>query len=127
MSGIVPTLVGAKKWKPDKEELEKELKKLGIPKEEFKLSKLANEIYLDPCDPVENVNITKYDLHSPLSSLLSCVQIKSRYLPTGHYLRPHDMEFCLVSTDFDEEEIFEWFKRFRKDCPNGKLTRAQLR
>ena len=59
MSGIVPTLVGAKKWKPDKEELEKELKKLGIPKEEFKLSKLANEIYLDPCDPVENVNIIK--------------------------------------------------------------------
>ena len=37
------------------------------------------------------------------------------------------MEFCLVSTDFDEEEIFEWFKRFRNDCPNGKLTRAQLR
>ena len=60
MSGIVPTLVGAKKWKPDKEELEKELKKLGIPKEDFKLSKLANEIYLDPCDPVENVCITKY-------------------------------------------------------------------
>ena len=57
MSGIVPTLVGAKKWKPDKEELEKELRKLGIPKEEFKLSKLANEIYLDPCDPVENVTI----------------------------------------------------------------------
>ena len=60
MSGIVPTLVGAKKWKPDKEELEKELRKLGIPKEEFKLSKLANEIYLDPCDPVENVTIISY-------------------------------------------------------------------
>ena len=70
------------------------------------------------------------DLQIPsfFSSLLtSCLQIKSRYLPTGHYLRPHDMEFCLGSTDFDEEEIFEWFKRFRKDCPNGKLTRAQLR
>ena len=125
MSGIVPTLVGAKKWKPDKEELEKELKKLGIPKEEFKLSKLANEIYLDPCDPVENVNTILPGYCSQLTSHL--VQIKSRYLPTGHYLRPHDMEFCLVSTDFDEEEIFEWFKRFRKDCPNGKLTRAQLR
>ena len=62
MSGIVPTLVGAKKWKPDKEELEKELRKLGIPKEEFKLSKLANEIYLDPCDPVENVTIILYQL-----------------------------------------------------------------
>ena len=75
MSGIVPTLVGAKKWKPDKEELEKELKKLGIPKEEFKLSKLANEIYLDPCDPVENVNIIEYYIFSPLSSLLSSDQV----------------------------------------------------
>ena len=55
------------------------------------------------------------------------VKIKSRYLPTGHYLRPHDMEFCLRTTDFDEDQIFEWFKRFRNDCPNGKLTRAQLR
>lgn len=55
MSGIVPALVGAKKWKPDKEELERELKKMGIPKEEFKLSKLANEILLDPANPVENV------------------------------------------------------------------------
>ena len=105
--------------------MEKELKKLGIPKEEFKLSKLANEIYLDPCDPVENVNTILPGYCSQLTSHL--VQIKSRYLPTGHYLRPHDMEFCLGSTDFDEEEIFEWFKRFRNDCPNGKLTRAQLR
>ena len=75
MSGILPILVGAKKWKPDKEELEKELKKLGIPKEEFKLSKLANEIYLDPCDPVENVNIIEYYIFSPLSSLLSSDQV----------------------------------------------------
>ena len=37
------------------------------------------------------------------------------------------MEFCLSTTDFDEDEIFDWFKRFRNDCPNGKLTRAQLR
>ena len=56
MPGIVPTLVGAKKWKPDKEELERELKKMGIPKEDFKLSKLANEIFLDPANPVENVS-----------------------------------------------------------------------
>ena len=54
-------------------------------------------------------------------------QIKSRYLPTGHYLRPHDMEFCVSSTDFTEDAIYDWFKRFRRDCPNGKLTRAQLR
>ena len=37
------------------------------------------------------------------------------------------MEFCVQSTDFNEEEIYDWFKRFRNDCPNGKLTREQLR
>ena len=60
-------------------------------------------------------------------NLIVLVQIKCRYLPTGHYLRPHDMEFCIRSTDFNEDEIYDWFKRFRKDCPNGKLGRAQLR
>ena len=37
------------------------------------------------------------------------------------------MEFCVASTDFTEDVIYDWFKRFRRDCPNGKLTRAQLR
>ena len=53
--GIVHTLVGAKKWKPDREELNKELKKLGLPKEDFKQRKLEDEILLDPKDPIENV------------------------------------------------------------------------
>ena len=55
--GIVDTLVGAKKWKPDREELDKELKKLGLPKEDFKQSKLEEEMLLDPKDPVQNVGI----------------------------------------------------------------------
>ena len=53
--GIVPTLVGTKKWKPEKEELEKELKKLGLAKDDVKLSKLEEEILLDPSNPIENV------------------------------------------------------------------------
>ena len=53
--GIVPTLVGTKKWKPEKEELEKELRRLGLAKEDVKLSKLEDEIVLDPADPIENV------------------------------------------------------------------------
>ena len=57
MSGIVDTLVGAKKWKPDREELDKELKKLGLPKDDFKQSKLEEEMLLDPQDPVQNVSI----------------------------------------------------------------------
>ena len=59
LSGIVHTLVGAKKWKPDREELNKELKKLGLPKEDFKQRKLDDEILLDPRDPVENVTKLK--------------------------------------------------------------------
>ena len=57
MIGIVNTLVGAKKWKPDREELSKELKKLGLPKDDFKQSKLEGEVLLDPKDPVENVTV----------------------------------------------------------------------
>ena len=58
--GIVPTLVGTKKWKPEKEELEKELRRLGLAKEDVKMSKLEDEIVLDPADPIENVKyITK--------------------------------------------------------------------
>ena len=34
-----------------------ELKKLGLPKEEFRFSKLSEELVLNPADPVENVRI----------------------------------------------------------------------
>ena len=125
--GIVPTLVGTKKWKPEKEELEKELRRLGLAKEDVKMSKLEDEIVLDPADPIENVEYIKSTFNFLIENLIVLVQIKCRYLPTGHYLRPHDMEFCIRSTDFNEDEIYDWFKRFRKDCPNGKLGRAQLR
>ena len=55
----MPTLVGTKKWKPEKEELEKELRRLGLAKEDVKLSKLEDEIVLDPADPIENVKYIK--------------------------------------------------------------------
>ena len=34
-----------------------ELKKLGLPKEEFRFSKLSEELVLNPADPVENVRL----------------------------------------------------------------------
>ena len=55
----MPTLVGTKKWKPEKEELEKELRRLGLAKEDVKMSKLEDEIVLDPADPIENVEYIK--------------------------------------------------------------------
>ena len=36
-----------------------------------------------------------------------------RYQPTGYYLRPSDMEYCVEHTGFTEDEIFTWFKSFR--------------
>ena len=36
--------------------LNQELKKLGLPKEDFKFSKLTEELLLDPDDPIENVS-----------------------------------------------------------------------
>ena len=34
-----------------------ELKKLGLPKEDFRFSKLSEELVLNPADPVENVRM----------------------------------------------------------------------
>ena len=56
LKGIVPTLVGTQKWKPDKEELEKELRRLGLAKEDVRITKLEDEIVLDPENPIENVS-----------------------------------------------------------------------
>ena len=36
------------------------------------------------------------------------------------------MDFCIEKTNFTEDQIIDWFKRFRIDCPNGRLTMAQL-
>ena len=37
----------------------------------------------------------------------------AKYMDTGSYLRPHDMQFCVERTKFAEEKIVAWFKRFR--------------
>ena len=47
--------MGTKKWKPEKEDLERELRRLGLAKEDVRLSKLEEELLLDPANPVENV------------------------------------------------------------------------
>ena len=40
-----------------------ELRKLGLPKEDFRFSKLSEEVVLNPEDPIENVGIEKETLH----------------------------------------------------------------
>ena len=38
-------------------------------------------------------------------------QMTAKYMDTGTYLRPHDMQFCIERTKFSEEQIVNWFKR----------------
>ncbi|XP_023337528.1 uncharacterized protein LOC111708396 [Eurytemora carolleeae] len=107
--GILQTLSrskGVKPWESNEEELNKELRRLGLKKEDLKLDK--KPLLLDPANnPIDRV--------------------KAKYMDTGSYLRPHDILFCLQNTKFSEEKIISWFKRFRLECPDGRLSRTHLR
>ena len=37
-----------------------------------------------------------------------------------------DLQFCLKKTRFNKKTILSWFKNFRSECPNGKLSRSHL-
>ena len=74
----MPTLVGTQKWKPDKEELEKELRKLGLAKEDVKLSKLEDELLLDPSNPVENVGYENFYIYF-LCKILDQIPLPSNW------------------------------------------------
>ena len=92
-----------KKWEADHEEKDKAMKKLNIDN-----TKLDEEVVIkDEEDPVS--------------------QFKLQFCKTGSYLKPHDMKFCVDKTNFTEDEIIDWFKRFRTDCPDGRLTKDHLR
>merc|ERR1712149_62894 len=37
-------------------------------------------------------------------------------------LSKHDLEFLKTSTRYDENTIKDWYKGFKSDCPDGRLT-----
>ena len=37
-------------------------------------------------------------------------------------LSQEDLEFLKAHTRYDENTIKEWYKGFKQDCPNGRLT-----
>ncbi|EDS30513.1 conserved hypothetical protein [Culex quinquefasciatus] len=41
-------------------------------------------------------------------------------------LSKEDMDFLKSHTRYDESTIKEWYKGFKQDCPNGKLTPAKF-
>ena len=40
----------------------------------------------------------------------------------GDKLSKEDLEFLRSNTRYDEGTINEWYKGFKQDCPDGKLT-----
>ena len=82
-------------------------------------AKEMKKLNIDNSKLDEDVLIT--DVEDPIS------QFKLYFCKTGSYLRPDDMRFCIEKTNFSEDEIIDWFKRFRTDCPDGKLTKDHLR
>ena len=47
-------------------------------------------------------------------------------MSTGKYLSTSDFDFCVSHTKFSDVEILNWFKGFRKEVPNGHLSKSHL-
>ena len=41
-------------------------------------------------------------------------------------LTQEDLDFLRAHTRYDENTIKEWYKGFKQDCPNGRLTPGML-
>merc|ERR1719219_3205684 len=41
-------------------------------------------------------------------------------------LSQEDIEYLKINTKFDEQEIREWFKGFKVDCPDGELGKDKI-
>ena len=93
-----------RRWEAFFEEREKQLKKLNLDLATLEADDVATG---DNEDPVN--------------------KFRRMFCKTGSYLRPDDMKYCISKTNFTEDQIIEWFHRFKKDCPNGRLTVDQLR
>ena len=97
------------------------------------MSKIEEDVFIDnKDDPISKFKLkffkVKYMqiqlLGSKIKTLIICNHILTKQ--TGSYLKSEDMDFCIEKTNFTEDQIIDWFKRFRIDCPNGRLTMEQL-
>lgn len=41
-------------------------------------------------------------------------------------LSKEDLDFLLDNTNFNKQQIKQWYKGFMRDCPNGQLTRKKF-
>ena len=68
-----------------------------------------------------NVFLTSYFIYDIFSepSYKNCA-------PTGEQLSDQDLQFLVKKTRFNKKIILSWFRNFRSECPNGKLSRSHL-
>ena len=90
MCVCVKVVKAVRKWEADHEDKEKELKKLNIDLATIEADVVASG---DEEDPI--------------------YLFRKHFSKTGSYLRPDDMKFCVTKTNFTEDQIIEWFQRFR--------------
>jgi len=41
-------------------------------------------------------------------------------------LSPEDVDYLRRNTSYNEMEIREWYRGFKRDCPNGQMSRAKV-
>lgn len=66
-----------------------------------------------------------YSLSSCLNQIISEPSYKN-CAPTGDQLSDTDLQFLVRKTRFNKKIILSWFKNFRSECPNGKLSWSHL-
>lgn len=97
----------------------------------FLLSKnRKNEATISRASPPRGIDEPAFSCPAPLNDLkvagpelpskdMGCLGSKDR-------LSKEDMDFLKSHTRYDESTIKEWYKGFKQDCPNGKLTPAKF-
>ena len=50
------------------------------------------------------------------------IKLKMGQKESKDRLSKQDLDFLKTSTRFDEDTIIEWYRGFKSDCPDGRLT-----
>ncbi|CAB4064891.1 NCS1 [Lepeophtheirus salmonis] len=108
-SDILECIECTKSWKANHEDRDKMIKKFNIDDKESFFKEAYNDPIVTKDDPI------------PLK------EIKLKYSSSGAYLKDSDLDYCINKTNFSRVEVICWFKRFRRDCPNGRLTKDDIR
>lgn len=51
---------------------------------------------------------------------------KKRKNKVNHNLSQDDIEYLKLNTRYDEQEIKEWYRGFKQDCPDGQLGKDKI-